>query len=105
MTMAASVSPDPLTELLDNPSFAPLRKFGSLGYSLLLRLQSDITAIEAHGGTALRACIDLDRTTTTAVALSPEVSTEDRRLEEELRCKLIKYCKRPFFVQVDGSQT
>uniref|UniRef100_A0A093UW62 DUF6594 domain-containing protein n=1 Tax=Talaromyces marneffei PM1 TaxID=1077442 RepID=A0A093UW62_TALMA len=53
--MAASNDSQIVIKLLDAPSHALLRKFGSLGYSLLLRLQSELTAIESHSGDALLA--------------------------------------------------
>lgn len=61
------------SELLKTPSNALLRKFSSLGYSLLLRLQSELAAIEA-------------------------VSSQDGQLEEGLQHKLTDYCKWPSYV-------
>ncbi|KAE8554057.1 hypothetical protein TMatcc_006449 [Talaromyces marneffei ATCC 18224] len=89
--MAASNDSQIVIKLLDAPSHALLRKFGSLGYSLLLRLQSELTAIESHSGDALLAGIDLHNVGATTVALGAEASTESRLREEELQNKLIKY--------------
>ena len=82
-----------VAELLKAPNFALLRKFSSLGYSLLLRLQSELTAIEAHSGEALMARIDLRKTGSTEVILRSAVSTQDGQLEEVLQRKLVNYCK------------
>jgi hypothetical protein len=93
MIMAASSNSEIVNKLLETPSLALSRKFASLGYSLLLRLQSELTAIEAHSGEALMARIEfLQMGGATEVFLSSEFSTEERRLEEELHRKLIKYC-------------
>lgn len=99
--MAASNDSQIVIKLLDAPSHALLRKFGSLGYSLLLRLQSELTAIESHSGDALLAGIDLHNVGATTVALGAEASTESRLREEELQNKLIKYCKRQKLRAVD----
>lgn len=84
-----------VTDLLEKPSIAPLRKFGSLGYSLLLRLQSELTAIEADSGESIRASIHLHRNEAPDINLSPQNSTEDSQLEV-LQHKLYSYCKPPF---------
>lgn len=105
MTMAAASNSETVTQLLNAPSLALSRKFASLGYSLLLRLQSELTAIEAHSGEALMSRLELlQMGGATEVFLSSEFSTEERRLEEELHRKLIKYCMQavvPYILQIE----
>ena len=88
-----------VTTLLKKPGIAPLRKFGSLGYSLLLQLQSELTEIEADSGESIRARIPLYRNGATDINLSSRNSTEDSPLEE-LQHKLYSYCKLPLFIYV-----
>lgn len=90
--MAIPSETDMVTHLLEKPSLAHLRKFGSLGYSLLLRLQSELTAIEAHNGDALRARISPHINGATDVELTSRSLTEDGQLED-LQYKLFNYCK------------
>jgi hypothetical protein len=99
VTMAILGDSEKVTHLLEKPSIAPLRKFGSLGYSLLLRLQSELTEFEADSGESIRARIPLHRSGATDINLSSRNSTEDSQLEE-LQHKLYSYCKLPLSIYV-----
>lgn len=90
--MAIPRESDMITCLVERPSLAHLRKFGSLGYSVLLRLQSEITAIEAHRSDALRARIRLHTNGASDVELAAQASTEEGYLRD-LQLKLYNYCK------------
>jgi hypothetical protein len=83
-----------ITGLLKAPSHAFLRKFGSLGYTLLLRLQSELTAIEVYNGETLKERVNLRKIGATEVMLGSAVSTQDGQLEEILQRKLMNYCKQ-----------
>lgn len=97
--MAIPPGSDITTHLLHQPSLAHLRKFGSLGYLVLLRLQSDITAIEAHKSDALRARIRLHTNGASDGELAAPDLTEEGLLRD-LQLKLYNYCKYPHFVRV-----
>ncbi|PCG88550.1 Hypothetical protein PENO1_108980 [Penicillium occitanis (nom. inval.)] len=88
--MAIPGDSEKVTHLLEKPGIAPLRKFGSLGYSLLLRLQSELTEIEADSGESIMARIPLHRNGATDINLSSRNSAEDVQLEE-LQHKLYSY--------------
>lgn len=96
--MASPSESEVVKELLKTPSIALLRKFNSLGYSLLLRLQSELSAIEAHSGETLMERIDLRRAGATEVTLRSEVFSQDGQLEEVLLRKLMTYCKWPSYI-------
>lgn len=97
--MAIPLGSDITTLLLDQPSLAHLRKFGSLGYLVLLQLQSEITGIEAHRSDALRARIRLHTNGASDRELAAQASTEEALLRD-LQLKLYNYCKYPHFVRV-----
>jgi hypothetical protein len=85
--------PDPpnsklIEQLLKYPNVALVRRFRVLGYSMLLRLQSDLTASERQVGDAVVAHIALQKKRETTT-LSPE--QED--LVKEALDKMVSYCK------------
>lgn len=93
--MSIPNNPDLISALLREPSNALLRKFGSLGYMLMLRLQTELTAIEKNGGkAALVTHIDLHKGEATENTSAAEESQEEKQLVTDLQCKLISYCKQ-----------
>lgn len=85
-----------IKELLRSRDRALLRKFSNLGYLLLLRLQSELTALEQQAEKDLVAHIALQTHEAMGTSLSQEDLAKEQSLAEEVSKKLITFCKHLF---------
>lgn len=79
--------------ILNSDTLGLLRKFDFLGYFLLLRLQTELTAMEKDNHERLLSTITFHSGTTTPGTAIPEVTAQDQQFVQELQQKLQEYCE------------